>query len=425
MVQLVILLLMQTPTSPDGFIRDDLHYRVLRLEGTSAATRAELRAHEELVWWSELGEVMLVLTADDSVPGRRLATTPRPEQLIVVSGANDHLSELSGEVLVRSSSFAIVQLDAPPRRVQLDALFAGCHGGWFPLEPNRRLVTLVDPARRKKAKREETARLLTELDATRWFADLYTLQAWDRESRRGDIVDARDWLVRQFAALGLILELEPFGNGTVTNENVLALLRGSSRPDEIYVVGAHYDTTSRRNSSLGPAPGAEDNASGVAAMLEMARLFVAHPPAASILFIGFSGEEQGLVGSRFHVNQILAAGTQGQLAAVLIMDMIAYSSDDRYDILLETSSNQEDLADALVDAALTYTTLEPLISFLPSGSDHVPYIQAGIPAVLVIENEYSTYPGYHRTTDSAEFLGLEQGLEVMKMNVAMLAERVY
>ena len=79
--------------------------------------------------------------------------------------------------------------------------------------------------------------------------------------------------------------------GGATGENVIAVKTGSSLPDEIVVVGAHYDSISFDNNANGPAPGAEDNGSGTAAVLHLASIFANYSTERTIHFVLFSGEE--------------------------------------------------------------------------------------------------------------------------------------
>jgi hypothetical protein len=111
-----------------------------------------------------------------------------------------------------------------------------------------------------------------------------------------------------------------------TMTNIIATLRGTDPTalDRVYVVSAHYD--SRATDVLNftsDAPGADRDASGVAAMLELARVMAAHPAKATIVFAAFDGEEQGLFGSSFFAQQSRAAGSNIQ--ADLNMDIIGSS----------------------------------------------------------------------------------------------------
>jgi len=172
---------------------------------------------------------------------------------------------------------------------------------------------------------------------------------------------------------------------------------------------------------MAAAPGAEDNASGCAGVLELARVLSANPPEGTVLFICYSGEEQGLLGSEDHVADLVASGDADKVQAMLDMDMIAYTGDSDLDCLLESEDFAQFLINLLADAADQYTTLRIETSLWAWGSDHVPYLDHGIPALLAIENDWSEYPYYHTTNDLPYHLSVTMGEEILKMNVAAMA----
>ena len=163
------------------------------------------------------------------------------------------------------------------------------------------------------------------MESERWFEDVEYLASLNRHSFNGEIETARDWFAAELEEQGLEVRLQEFELSGRTLHNVIAKVTRTSRPDEVYIVGGHYDSTSE-NSRVA-APGAEDNGTGAAGVLEMARIFAAEPPEATIYFIGFSGEEQGLHGSKAHVTELLSAGTAEMVKGVINMDMIGYSQD--------------------------------------------------------------------------------------------------
>jgi acetylornithine deacetylase/succinyl-diaminopimelate desuccinylase-like protein len=90
--------------------------------------------------------------------------------------------------------------------------------------------------------------------------------------------------------------------------NVIATLRGTTDPDRVYVVGGHYDSrNSRGEDGKGGAPGATDDASGTAAALEACRVMAAASFPATLVFVAYDGEEQGLIGSAAHARALAAA----------------------------------------------------------------------------------------------------------------------
>jgi Peptidase family M28 len=111
-----------------------------------------------------------------------------------------------------------------------------------------------------------------------------------------------------------------------TITNVVATLRGTdpTASDRVYVVGAHYDSrvTDVLNAT-DDAPGANDDASGVSAVLELARVLAPHPTEATIVFVAFAGEEQGLYGSTHFAE--LAKQENWNIEGVLNMDIIGSS----------------------------------------------------------------------------------------------------
>jgi Zn-dependent M28 family amino/carboxypeptidase len=118
--------------------------------------------------------------------------------------------------------------------------------------------------------------------------------------------------------------------------NVIGLLEGSDPKlkDEVVVVGAHYDHLGRGGEgSLATREGdihhgADDNASGTSALLELARIFAASRPRRTIVFAAFGGEEEGLLGSNFYVNRGPAAPL-ARTVAMINMDMVGRLKDDR------------------------------------------------------------------------------------------------
>src|SRR6185369_9952199 len=169
----------------------------------------------------------------------------------------------------------------------------------------RQLLREVDPKRIKAT----VERLVA-------FGTRHTLSSQDDPVR--GIGAARDWLFAQFQAIAatsggrMTVEkqafIQPAGPRIPTPTpitNVIATLRGDTTPGRVYVVSGHYD--SRVTDVLDftkDAPGADDDGSGVAAVLELARVFATRPTEATIIFVAVAGEEQGLFGSAFMAAQL-------------------------------------------------------------------------------------------------------------------------
>jgi leucyl aminopeptidase len=108
-------------------------------------------------------------------------------------------------------------------------------------------------------------------------------------------------------------------------DNVVGVLRGAIRPERLHVLGAHYDSVADKGPA-GPAPGADDNASGTAALLEAARAFAQSGlrPAETILFVAFADEETGMGGSTALVAELLAEAPGSVVSDMIAMDVIGY-----------------------------------------------------------------------------------------------------
>ena len=304
---------------------------------------------------------------------------------------------------------------------------------WRPVVPNRSIAQdwrargLIDRA--KRAANPEVQQRVDTVDRDRWFGVLSHLATYDRSSRRSGIASARDWLLGQFGNLGLQTSTYAFpmsGTVAVPQVNVIGTLTGTTLPDEWIIVGAHYDSIQTNGAGSAAAPGAEDNASGCAAVLEMAEVFTRFPPKRTMVFTCFSGEEQGLIGSTRWVEDALRPnGHLPKIKLALIMDMIGYSQNTQLDVLLETSSALSTVFPQFQNAVADYATeLVPHTSTNPFGSDHMPFINRAVPSLLVIEYDYDLYPGYHKTNDVPGTIAnaLAMGGGVLKMNAAVLTE---
>lgn len=275
------------------------------------------------------------------------------------------------------------------------------------------------------------ARMRADIDALAGFGTRHTLSA-DAPAR--GIAAARRWLVAQLEAaivaerpgppLVVAVEtfpLEPDGRRVdrhATLANVIATLPGTqpqAAARRVYVLG-HYDS---RGSDVmdpeAPAPGANDDASGVVVTLELARVLAGQPLDATVIFMATAGEEQGLLGARLHAAAAAAAGVR--ITAVLSNDIVGDPSspaggrdDDRIRVFssdVPLSLPPEALAElrqsgSLADgasrqlarhvatiAAWERTPVQPVLVFRPDrflrGGDHLAFDEAGFPAVRLTE----------------------------------------
>ncbi|UCD75480.1 MAG: M28 family peptidase [Phycisphaerales bacterium] len=199
---------------------------------------------------------------------------------------------------------------------------------------------------------------------------------------------ARDNIVFLMESYGLTVTLEPFEYSGNTYYNVVATKVGTLYPDQEYILGAHFDSVDN--------PGADDDASGVALMLEVARIIGPYDSEYTIRFIAFDREEQGLIGSTAYV----AAHAGADILGMLQSDMIAHDPDTNHARLYgRTQSN--DLKNAVGAAIEEYSSGLTWDDYGPSyGSDHKPFEDAGYQACQLKENIVNPY--YHTPEDNID-----------------------
>ncbi len=181
-----------------------------------------------------------------------------------------------------------------------------------------------------------------------------------------------------------------------TSSNVIAQIPGTSQPDKYLFVTAHYDHLGRIGEDF-YFPGANDNASGVALTLELAKYFQQHPLNHTLVFIGFSGEERGLHGSRYFVEN--APFPLEQIGFLINLDMVA--SGTRGIMALAGSNFPEEFA--LLSAVNDSLQLGPL-NKRPNApnSDHYFFLEKGV-AGFFLYTDKGTQP-YHSPADTPDTL---------------------
>ncbi|MCK6581087.1 MAG: M20/M25/M40 family metallo-hydrolase [Anaerolineae bacterium] len=262
--------------------------------------------------------------------------------------------------------------------------------------------------------------LLEQVDAERLMSHIESLQSFrtrhvhsPKHMADQGIGAACRYLMDEFAAMpGMRVTTQEFQTQwmgtTSTLQNVIAISPGTDEDAAVILVGAHYDSISLdATDGFAAAPGAVDNGSGVAALLELARLLHSTPHRSTLLFVGFSAEEVGLVGSRRFVEQYLPSEGlhPGRLRAVINLDIIGSSSDERgriNDAAIRVFSAPDDPSQSRHLARMTQAyaayygadlqiELQETLDRLNRFGDHQSFSNAGYPAVRftsALENRY-------------------------------------
>ncbi len=210
-----------------------------------------------------------------------------------------------------------------------------------------------------------------------------------------------DWVDTKMETYGVEAEQQTFHTLGYECQNVVGEMAGVEDSTKIWIICGHLDSTSP--SPQTNAPGADDNGSGSAAVLEAARVMSQYDFRYTVRFVLFGGEEQGLYGSEYYAEQASLAGDD--ILGVVNLDMIYYGppGDDVLWVPYNTQSTglamaMEAICDTHVPSLETFVEYNPSITY----SDHASFWAEGYAAVLGIEREVFSNPYYHQTTDLLE-----------------------
>jgi hypothetical protein len=199
----------------------------------------------------------------------------------------------------------------------------------------------------------------------------------------------RDAIKARLESYGLEAVLDPFLYNGQTWNNVVGTQVGVEFPDSYIIVSAHYDTVNN--------PGADDDASGVAAFLEIARVMSQYETAYTIKYIGWDREEQGKRGSTSYAQRFAS----DDIVAVVQIDMVAHDVGNNTEVIYGDTTTGLALRNELIAAGQHYGNGQSIIyGGAATFSDHAPFMQMGIPAICFVEQNFQQFGCYHQPCDN-------------------------
>ncbi|MCB9435522.1 MAG: M20/M25/M40 family metallo-hydrolase [Anaerolineales bacterium] len=270
----------------------------------------------------------------------------------------------------------------------------------------------------------ESNRLLNTVDALVTFQNRH---AMSEPSPSKGVYAARDYLLAEFykiqtehpeARIGVFPHQFsfPFNGGDVLADNVVMFINGTDGEAGIIMIGAHYDTVASADITNGTSyqPGANDNGSGVAVVLELARILAEQPHRATIMFVLFAGEELGKYGSNAFLTDYIQANNI-QLKAMLNLDIVGSPTGpngERYDNQMRVYSAppNESVSRQMarqIEFASQYFVQDMTVNVQKTidrpgrWSDHETFSEAGFPAIRLIEQEDDA-SRTHNTRDNTD-----------------------
>jgi len=242
----------------------------------------------------------------------------------------------------------------------------------------------------------------------------YTILSRNKYQTGNDM--AAEYIKQKFENYGLTA-YDQWWSGT--GRNVYAVQPGTLYPNKKYIICAHYDDMPSGTT----APGADDNASGTAAVIEAARIFSNYNSKYTIIYALWDEEEQGLVGSDYYAHQAYLAGDS--IMGVVNLDMIAYDSNSNNFADLHTKSVGTSifLKDKMVEVNNLYNLgiVMDVINPGSGGSDHWSFWNYNYGAILLIEDNSDFNAYYHSVNDKIQYFNLPFFLKMSKTAVGTMA----
>ncbi len=338
--------------------------------------------------------------------------------LLWVTGRDNHNSDIPG-LLLETENFRLLEL-APKEAMELMRLgvtLSKCHKIDLP----------VDPPFYIPAKFPPVSSLTADIDSLVALVSVDSIQSyiqWLQDSQtRYTCTDSfwvsGQWIADKFAAwgYGLIFKEFPTLFGC-DSRNVIATKNGDLYPDRFIIVGGHYDAVVYDGGDPAIyAPGADDNASGTAMAMEIARVLAGTQTKLSVRFIAFGAEEQGMLGSWYYVNDALYRDEN--IEYMVNADMIGNLADNYLNFALRCNQGGQGYGQVLSDLAQEYTTLIPEMEIGEFyGSDQYPFDQSGFRTIYSEEGDFS--PNWHYQSDIIDNIDIPYAADIIRANLAAL-----
>ena len=283
------------------------------------------------------------------------------------------------------------------------------------------VVTGVDPRIREMMDQVD----MDSLQATVQYLQDFEHRVWNTNSAFA----ASDWIASKMEALGLEVEQQAFNASTwlgsgAAGPNVIGIQRGTLYPDTYVVCGSHFDSFSWEAMSGGNCPGADDNATGVASVLESARILTQYEFEYSIVYCAFGCEEMGLYGSEAYASRCEQQGMD--IIGYFNNDMNGYLSGDQIHIHCIYPNSVEAIGNYYMNIGAIYFPGMPVEHKYLSGgdSDHTSFNQHGYMGIYPFEDVNDNSPYIHTPNDlignSVNSFGMSQ--RYCQMNIGCLTE---
>lgn len=394
----------------------------LDASGLAAGEIGRLTADRAVVRYLEFGDRFVLacpagqrpaLPFAARLPGLPVEPSLGEPFLATRRGADSPLDAVREQIFVVFEQGPWTLFQAPPEILQKLEKEQSNH---FRLEPFDRTIRLLVPAGRVSGALKDRPATTVPVSLERLKKTVATLADFKtRGSTTAGYENSANWCAAEFRKLGYEAAFHEYNDYGRIQRNVVAQSKGASGP--FYLVEGHLDSTSPEVETL--APGADDNASGSAGVLEVATLLAKHPKAAKVRFLLVAGEELGLRGSTAYVKELQKTGEIKNLLGVVNFDMISWDREPPLSTLIETREFSNPFLAPFLEEAKA-GGLKTTVSYNPWGSDHVPFLRANVPTFLFIEDEFETNTNYHQVSDLPKDCNFALATDMVRVVTAVL-----
>jgi len=218
-----------------------------------------------------------------------------------------------------------------------------------------------------------------------------------RNCKKPQAIQAQNWIKGHFENYGLSVEIQDFPmGGSNSSDNVIGTLTGQVNSDEYVIIGGHYDSYTGGTQE----PGADDNASGTAGVMEVAKILSQYEFEKSIVFCAFSAEEYGLYGSEAYASRAQQQGMN--ILGYINLDMIGYNEPGELihtDMIAPPSAQElSDFYKAVSAIYLPDFIINDAVT-IPGGSDHISFNNHGYMGIFPAEEDMTYSPFIHTSND--------------------------
>lgn len=342
-------------------------------------------------------------------------------RILYTAQCDGTIPSLPGEVVLHNNDIMLIRLPEPETGpVEIPGV-----GFLRPLRLHRERISVAKPdiSRADTAIVDEIVAAVRQDSIT---ALVEHLESYGTRYMTSPEYDAcADWADTWIEAHGVSSQLQTFSYAGDSMSNVVAEIPGSENPDDIYIICGHLDSYCSNPST---APGADDNGSGSAAVLEAVRVMSPYSYRNTIRFVLFAAEEAWMVGSEYYVDQAYQQGDN--ILGAINLDMVLYApylSDSAY---IPYNDQSELLALAAGEMFAVYSpSITPRVTYDPGApSDHASFWQYGYSAIEVAEASaeeiWGGYnPYYHQPDDLLEnyISSFPYGTDMIRASIGLFA----